>query len=262
MNGLLRHSQLFVKRHGSTILTCIGGVGVIATTVTAVKATPKALQLIEEAEKEKGEELSKWEIVKTTGKTYAPTVLLGVGTLVCIFGANVMNKRNQAALASAYALLDNSYKQYKEKLIELYGEETHDNIVKSIMIEEAREVGITAECLGGLSCLTDEDACGDPVLFYDEWNNRYFESTIEQVIVAEYHINRNLVLRGYVVLNEFYDFLGLDPAENGCELGWTVADEFYWIDFNHKKVELDDGLECYIIEALWGPSIDWKEYYY
>ena len=61
MNGLLRQSQLFIKRHGSTILTCTGGIGVIATTMSAVKATPKALQLIEKAEKEKGEKLSKWE---------------------------------------------------------------------------------------------------------------------------------------------------------------------------------------------------------
>lgn len=262
MNGLLRQSQLFCKRHGSTILTCIGGVGLIATTVTAVKATPKALRLIEEAEKEKGEELSKWEIVKTTGKTYVPTVLLGAGTLVCIFGANVMNKKQQAAIMSAYTLVDSSYKKYKQKLKELYGEEAHDNIVNSIMIEEAREVGITAACLGSTGCLTDEEACGDPVLFYDEWSNRYFESTIEQVIAAEYHTNRNFVLRGYSVLNEFYDFLGVEPTDYGSELGWTVEDELLWIDFNHRKVELDDGLECYIIEALWGPSTDWKEYYY
>lgn len=163
---------------------------------------------------------------------------------------------------SAYTLIDSSFKEYKQKLKELYGEEAHENIVKSLMIEEAREVGITASCLGSVGCLTDEDACGDPVLFYDEWNNRYFETTIEQVITAEYHINRNFVLRGYVVLNEFYDFLGLDPTDNGSELGWTVEDELMWLDFNHRKVELDDGLECFIIEALWGPSMSWKEYYY
>ena len=44
--------QLFAKRNASTVLTCLGGVGVVATTVLAVKTTPKALQLIEE-EKQK-----------------------------------------------------------------------------------------------------------------------------------------------------------------------------------------------------------------
>ena len=262
MNGLLRQVQLFTKRHGATVLTCIGSVGVVATTVSAVKATPKAIRLLEEAKKEKGEELTKVEKIKMAGPKYIPTVLLGVGTLVCIFGANVMNKKQQAAMVSAYTLLDSSYKEYKQKLKELYGEEAHENIVNAIAIEEAREVGITAECLCSNSCLTDDEACGDPVLFYDEWSNRYFESTIEQVIVAEYHINRNFVLRGFVILNEFYEFLGLDPTDYGSELGWTVEDEFYWVDFNHRRVTLDDGLECYIIEAFWDPSMEWKEYYY
>lgn len=262
MNGLLRQVQLFTKRHGATVLTCIGSVGVVATTVSAVKATPKAIRLLEEAKKEKGEELTKVEKIKIAGPKYVPTVLLGVGTLACIFGANVMNKKQQAALVSAYTLLDSSYKEYKQKLKELYGEEAHENIVNAIAVEKAKEVGITAGCFATNTCLTDDEACGDPVLFYDEWSNRYFESTIEQVITAEYHINRNLVLGGLVILNEFYDFLGLDHTDYGSELGWTVEDELYWIDFNHRKVELDDGLECYIIEAPWGPSMDWKEYYY
>ena len=262
MNGLLRQVQLFTKRHGATVLTCIGSVGVVATTVSAVKATPKAIRLLEEAKKEKGEELTKVEKIKMAGPKYIPTVLLGVGTLVCIFGANVMNKKQQAALVSAYTLLDSSYKEYKQKLKELYGEEAHENIINAIAIEEAREVGITAGCLATNTCLTDDDACGDPVLFYDEWSNRYFETTIEQVITAEYHINRNFVLRGFVILNEFYDFLGFEPTDYGSELGWTVEDGLFWIDFNHRLVELDDGLECYIIEAPWSPSMDWKEYYY
>lgn len=112
------------------------------------------------------------------------------------------------------------------------------------------------------TCLTSDEACGDPVLFYDEWSHRYFESTIEQVITAQYHINRNFVLRGYVTLNELYDFLGLEPTEYGNTVGWAVEDEMYWIDFHQHKVLIDDELECYIIETPWGPSSDFLEYYY
>ena len=60
------NARLFVKRNASTILTCLGGVGVVATSVMAVKETPKAIRLIEEAEKEKGEELTKCEKVKNS----------------------------------------------------------------------------------------------------------------------------------------------------------------------------------------------------
>ena len=261
MKGLLVKSQLFAKRHGSTILTVMGGVGVIATTVTAVKATPKAITLLEKAREEKGEELTKIEKVKTVGSIYIPTIVMGVGTITCIFGANVLNKRTQAALVSAYALVDNSYKEYKQKLKELYGEEAHEEIVNAIAVEKAREVGITAGSLCTNTCLTDSEACGEPVLFYDEWSGRYFESTIEQVITAEYHLNRNFTLRGYSFLNEFYLFLGLEPTDYGGTVGWTVEDEFYWIDFNHNKITLDDGLECFIIETPFGPSPDLLEYY-
>ena len=233
----------------------------ITTTVLAVKATPKALKALNEAKEEKGEELTVLETVRVAGPSYIPTVLIGTSTIACIFGANILNKRQQAAMMSAYALLDNSYKEYKAKLKELYGEETHQEIVNAIAVEKAKEVGITAESLCTNTCLTDDESCGEPVLFYEEWSGRYFESTIEQVITAQYHINRNLVLRGYVTLNELYEFLGLKITEYGDTLGWAVEDEFYWLDFNHHKATMDDGLECFIIETPWGPSPDFLEYY-
>lgn len=254
--------RLFAKRNASTILTCFGGIGLIATTILAVKATPKALQIIEEEKQKKGDELTTIETIKVAAPKYIPTILTGTATLACIFGANVLNKRQQASLISAYALLDESYKKYRRKVVELYGEETHKNIVDAIAIEEAKKVEITAESLCANTCLTSDEACGDPVLFYDEWSNRYFESTIEQVIAAQYYINRNLVLRGYVTLNELYEFLGLEPTDYGNTVGWDLEDGFYWLDFNNRKVTLDDGLECYIIETLWDPSSDFLEYYY
>ena len=61
MNGQCWH------RNASIVLTCLGGVGVVVTSVMAVKATPKALKKIETAEQEKGEQLSKWEKVKIAG---------------------------------------------------------------------------------------------------------------------------------------------------------------------------------------------------
>ena len=67
MSTLLSRSKSFVNRNGSTILTCLGGAGVIATTVMAVKATPKAVELLEQAKQEKGEELTKLEVVAVAG---------------------------------------------------------------------------------------------------------------------------------------------------------------------------------------------------
>lgn len=100
------NAKLFIKKNASTILTGLGTIGVVATSVMAVKATPRALDLIEKAEKEKGDELTKWETVKVAGPTYLPAILLGTSTIACIFGAQILNQRQQAALMSAYDFLE------------------------------------------------------------------------------------------------------------------------------------------------------------
>lgn len=261
MSSFLRHSQLFIKRNASTILTYAGGAGVIATTVMAVKATPKALDILDSAEKEKGEELTTLEKVKVVGPSYIPAVLIGASTIACIFGANVLSKRQQAALLSVYSLVDSSYKEYKNKLKELYGEEAHQNIINSIAVEKAEDIIVSGSYLCSDCDLSAEDSCGEPVLFYDEYSSRYFEATIEQVLTAEYHLNRNYILRGYSYLNELYEFLGLEGTDYGSVLGWCPTDEGeYWIEFNHRKAVLDDGLEVYILEMPFEPRFDPLEY--
>ena len=256
--GLLHQSKLFFKRNSSTILTVLGGAGVVTTSIMAVKATPKAVLLLEKAEEEKGEELTTLEVVKAAGPVYIPTIISGVSTIACIFGANILNKRTQASLASAYALLDNSYKEYKTKLKDLYGEEAHNNVVNAIVAEKAEDMSIWTEnmCMQCDLSLEDESD-SEPRLFYDLHSGRYFESTIEQVMAAEYHLNRNYILRGYAYLNEFYVFLGIEETDYGSVLGWAPNDDgMYWIDFNHRKTVLDDGLEVYIIEMPFEPVYD------
>ena len=237
------NAKLFLKRNGSTILTVLGGVGVVATAVTAVKATPKAINLIEVYEEQKGEDLTTLEKVRVAGPHYIPAILIGAGTIACIFGANVLNKRNQASLMSAYALIDNSYKEYKKKVAELYGEETHKEVVSSIAKDK----------------YTDDIRVDDnKMLFYDEFSHRYFESTLEDVIKAEYNTNRKLQCNGGVYLNEYYEFLELEPIPGGTELGWSsgILESHYLaeqIAFDHWKVVLEDGLECCIITLRYEP---------
>ena len=76
MDTLLNASKLFVKRNSSIILTVIGGAGVIATSIIAVRETPKALKLIEDAKEEKGEDLTVFETIKVAGPVYIPSILM------------------------------------------------------------------------------------------------------------------------------------------------------------------------------------------
>lgn len=253
--------QSFITRNTSTILTCLGGAGVIATSLIAVKATPKALRLIDKAKKDKGRELTKWEKTKTITPSYIPAFIVGAATISSIFGASNLSKRQQASLMSLCALLSNFYKDYKNKLKELYGEEAHYNIMNAIAIERAEDVYINSSYLGSRCNLATEENSSEPVLFYDEYSERFFESSIEQVITAEYHLNRNYILRGSSVLNELYDFLGLEQTEYGSTIGWAPLDDgMYWIDFNHRKSVAEDGTEFYILEMPFAPTIDYEEY--
>lgn len=252
MNNLIHRSKYFLSRNGSTILTIMGGVGVVATSVMAVKATPKALQLLNEAEQEKGEKLTKLETVKVAAPVYIPTVLIGTSTLICVFGANVLNKHKQASLASAYALIDTSYKEYKKKVIDLYGEEADNKVREEIAKDKYDEIEMS---------LSDGKQ-----LFYDEFSGRYFESTLAEVQRAEYHLNRNMALSSYVCLNEFYDLLGIEEVPGGDEIGWSsfALGEMYWyswIEFHHSTILIDDDLECITITIATEPMSDYADDY-
>lgn len=233
------------------ILTIGGAAGVVATSIMAVKATPKALRLIEEAKEEKGDELTKFEKVRVAGAVYIPSVLVGASTIACIFGANILNQRQQAALMSAYALVENTYKEYKAKVVELYGEEADEKIRHEIIRDKYDAEIVEVE--------------GDKRLFFDYFSGRYFESTLEAVQRAEYEVNKMLSKRDYVYLNEWYEALDIEPIDSGWDLGWTRGGNFDkywqdWIDFTHEKCILDEGLECNILVMNGEPYPDFADY--
>lgn len=243
-------NKMFWKKNGSTILTVAGATGLVGTAVLAVKATPKALRRIDEAEEEKGRALTKTEVFKVAGPVYIPAVLVGAGAIACMFGANTLNKKQQASLMSAYALLDSSYKEYKDKVKVLHGEEGEKTVRAEIAKDHYKE---------------ESQPEGDgKQLFFDEYSKRYFRATNETVLRAEYVINKTLADDSYATLNDLYDLLELDRIDTGDDIGWSSNQmyEMYWsawIEFYHEKVIQEDGMECYVIHYT-DPSVDFAEY--
>lgn len=248
------NAKLFIKKNAGTILSVMGSIGVVATAITAARAAPKAIKLLDDAREEKGSKLSKMEIAQIGFKTYLPVGLVIAATITCIMSANVLSRNKQANITSAYALLDQSYKDYRRKVIEMYGEETDHKIIEAIAVDRAKEVHISASYMFDNVDLSLDDRSGKPVLWYEEYSKRFFEATLEQILSAEYHLNRNYILRGCATINEMYDFFGLDPVEWGDDLGWEPMDESeFWIEFNHFKAKLDDGTEFYILDLPFAP---------
>lgn len=239
-----------MKLSKSTVLTIVGSAGVIVTSVLTARATILAIDRLNANEGD----LSKTEVMKRTWTCYIPPTIVGTATICCIFGANELNKRQQATMASAYALINQSYTEYKSKLKEPYGEEAHKKILDAIAAEQARDVYMSAPGLVSNSQLAFFDRSDEnKMLFYDSFSKRYFESTLCQVLEAEYYINRDYNLGADRTVNDLYFYLGLDPIEAGDQFGWFWEDGQSWIDFDHHKTVLEDGLEVCIIDTPLGP---------
>jgi hypothetical protein len=238
-------------RSSPTILTVVASVGVIVTTITAVRATPKAVKLLKEAELEKGENLTKVEIIRVAGPSYIPSALLGISTIVCIFGANALNQKKQASLMSAYVMLNESYKQYRKSAKIVYGEDADDKI----HVEMAKDAMVATYDWGYQVYNMDMDSESEPFLFYDLSSKKYFRTTMAAVLNAQYHVNRNLAIRGDCSLNEYLSFLGVEGIDGGDDLGWDISYmveemDCYWLDFDNYKSTLEDGLECIMIDTM------------
>lgn len=242
----LNQVGVFLKKQAPTILSCVGAAGVIATAWASFKAAPmvhkRRMQLRRVHEKTGKEEPTKLEYAKVTWKYYIPTAIIGASTIACIFGSNSLNQKQRAALASAYMLLDNSYKNYRKKVEEQLGDGS-DEYIQKHMIEDTYQNSY-------------DKFVGETHLFYEFNYGDFFERSRGEVLSAEHRFNERFAKNGYASLNDLYELLGLPKTEAGNVLGWTLWEECKWIDFTHEFLELEDGMECYIIKLSSEPVID------
>lgn len=240
--------EIFLKRHSSSILTVVGATGVIVTTVLAVKATPKAISLIEDRKRELNvDKLTPMETVKTAWKPYIPATLVGFGTIACIFGANILSAKNQASLISAYALLDSSYKEYQSKVNSTCGKDLETSLRHEIIRSRYDH---------------DIDLDYDEMLFYDYTSRRFFKSTMQKVMCAETKFKEEFTNRGYACLNEYYDYLHIPYVDYGYQLGWLLTEDndpynCKELEFEYEEMSIDENLKCWIIMTNLPPSTDY-----
>lgn len=236
---------------GSILLSVLSAAGVITTAIISAKNTLKVKEVLD-----KGASKSlKDQILQVYLPNYWPTLATGAATIICIAGNGVLNSKMQAGLVSAYALVDRSYRRYQGKVKEICGVETHERIMKELAVEQAQRQYLTAT--GGFStCSMDFDPNDkeEVQLFYDTYSKRHFTSTISRVLQAQYHTNRNFVLGAFVTVNDFYNFLGLSPIDGGDDVGWCIADDIYWIDFDNHTIHLDKyDKDCQVIDYVFSP---------
>lgn len=245
------------------ILTYLSGAGLIYTAIETAKSTSKAKDIVNDIEKRERKELTTKEKIKKIAPLYVKPVMIGASTCICIAGIHLFDKKQQASISSAYVLLENQYRNYRKRIINEYGKEKDDEIMEDILVNQIPDnTKIYAQGLFQTTTLTLDTYNGPRILFHELNSDVWFESTMEQVLNAEYHLNRNMSIAGYATMNWFYALLGLpDIPEQTYDMGWCIDDEMTWIDFDHKKMKLSDGREYCCIDTIYRATDEWKEYY-
>ena len=239
LSKIAKGIRMSISKHSPEILTGIGIAGMVTTTVMAVRATPKALILIEERKEEIDvDKLTPIELIKTTWTCYIPAAITGGLSIICLIGASSVNTRRNAALATAYTLSESALKEYQGKVIETIGEKKEQSVRDAIAKDRidknpvsSREVIITEK--GNTLC-------------YDAVSGRYFKSDIDKLKKAEIELNRRMRDEMYISLNEFYYEIGLNPISIGDDLGWNIDHGYIELSFSSQLT--DDGNPCLVID--------------
>lgn len=253
LSKMARNVKVSLSRHSPEILMGIGITGMITTTVLAVKATPKALELIEIEKEELGvDKLTPVETVKTTWKCYVPAVISGVASIACLIGSNSVNARRNAALATAYKLSESAFSDYRDKVVETIGEKKERTVRDKVAEEQIKsnpvnrsEVIVTGK---------------GQTLFFDPWTHRYFYSSIDKINRAinklNHKINTSAFMNEGVTLNDFYDEVGLPGSMTGEGLGWNLNTgliEFYPSAQMVEEGEEHEGEPCIVLDFSSNP---------
>lgn len=230
--------QTTMIRRSPEILTGIGISGLVTTTIFAVKATPKALDLIAKAEEEKQEKLTKLETVKVAWKPYIPAAISGATSIACLVGATSVNAKRNAALAAAYKLSETALVEYKDKVVETIGEKKEKVIREEISKDKIEKDPVTKNEI----FVTEKGK----TLCYESISGRYFESDMNSIKSAVNDMNSKLLLEDFVSLSQFFDALGLGATGISDDLGWCVINGTIKIDFDAHIAA--DGRPCIVLD--------------
>lgn len=278
-----------IKKHSPEILLVTGITGVVTSAVMACKATTKVDAIVEETKKSidmihEGMEAGNICDVKYTeedgkkdlaivyiqtgvkfAKLYGPSVLLGLTSIGCILASNnIIHKRN-VALSAAYTAIDRSFKGYRSRVIERFGESMDRELRYNIKTQEVKETVVDEETgkkktVKSTVSVVDPNTYSDYARFFDEYCAGWTKDAEYNLMFLrqqQNYANELLKSRGHLFLNEVYDMLGIDRTKAGNIVGWIydekhpIGDNF--VDFgiyvldNEKARDFVNGRERSIL---------------
>lgn len=204
-------SKQFI-RNKSMIATTAGIAGVFASVASAIKATPEAMRLKEEAERQKGKSLSCRELVQACWKPYIKTGITTAATVGLIVYGKRCDTKTIKALAASYAVSQESVKLLEKKLEENLGEEKAEEIKEQVQDEIIANVESSSPMVIGAG----ECRC------YEPYMGIYFSSNEDKIRAAVGEVNKEIVKNGWATMADYYFALGIEPeAEILDTKGWS-----------------------------------------
>lgn len=243
MKKIINKVKFNVVKHSPEILMGLGIAGVITSTVLACRSTLKVQEILDYKEEnmnnikevlEEGREdyteedarKDKTIIMATTAirimKLYIPSVIIGAGSIACLLEShNVMRNRN-AGLAAALAATTESFKQYRERVTEKYGDEVDKEMRYGIKKEKKEKDGKKTKEEIVVGC--DEKELSGYARYFNENNVNWSDDPQFNLMFLRQNqnwANDKLISQGYLYLNDVYEALGFPKSKAGQIVGWV-----------------------------------------
>lgn len=258
-----------VRKHSPEILIAAGVVGVVTSAVMACRATTKVSNILAETKETlevirngaeegsiSGQEYTHEDSKKDTTivyvqtgwklvKLYAPAVILGAISIASIITSNNIYRKRVAALGAAYAAVDKSFKEYRERVAERFGEDVEQEIRYNIKAKKFEDTEIDEDSgkekkVKNTVKVADPNICSDYACYFDERSGNYEKNHDYNMMflkAQQAYANDVLKSRGHLFLNEVYDFLDLPRNPMGQIVGWTKDGPDGYVNFRILEVE-------------------------
>ena len=268
MNNVTRKFNRFglkLQKHSPEILVVAGVIGVVTSAVMACKATTKVNNILEEAkdqidkvhrvredesisEEKYSEEDSKKDlaiIYIQTGvklvKLYGPAIMLGALSIASILASNNILRKRNVALAAAYTAVDGSFKEYRQNVVDRFGEELDKELrynIKSQKIEEKTvDENGNEKTEEKVVKVSEKKHYSDFARCFDAgckgWTKDP-EYNLMFVRRMQDYANDKLKSEGYLFLNDVYEMFGFPRSKFAKGIGWLYDEahpEQNYVDF-------------------------------
>lgn len=275
VNGVTSKAVMKLKKHSPEILVVAGIAGTVVSAVLACKATTKVAEILDETKGTldtihegmetgaiNGQEYTNEDGKKDTvvvyaqtgmklAKLYAPAIILGTLSITSILASNNILRKRNVALGAAYAAIDKSFKEYRGRVIERFGEQVDTELKYGIKAKKFEEIEVDPETgkekkVKKTVMVADPNLQSDYAVYFDS-KSRNYETNPDYnrmfLKAQQAFANDKLQTRGHLFLNEVLDDLDLPRTPAGQIVGWTKDGPDGYVNFRIVEVEreTEDG---------------------